>query len=98
MSRFRLTKPVLLFAILLLSSLPVHLPAAVAEMPQMKTEQLLSLQENPDWKIVDCRLNDAFNGWKLDGVKQGGHIPGATDFSANWLKADGKNNLAANRR
>ncbi|WP_240744234.1 sulfurtransferase [Desulfopila sp. IMCC35006] len=57
----------------------------------MKTEQLLSLQENPDWKIVDCRLNDAFNGWKLDGVKQGGHIPGATDFSANWLKADGKN-------
>lgn len=44
-----------------------------------------------DWVIVDTRENDAYNGWKLDGVKRSGHIKGATDFSASWLKADTKN-------
>lgn len=90
MSRFWLTKLVLLFVMMFMSHLPVHLFAAVADIPKMNTEELLSIQENPDWKIVDCRINDAFNGWKLDGAKQGGHIPGATDFSANWLKVNGK--------
>ncbi|WP_228721485.1 sulfurtransferase [Desulfosediminicola ganghwensis] len=67
--------------------IPLHVSAA---MQHIDTKKLLSIQENQDWQIVDCRLNDAFNGWKLDGVQQGGHIPGATDFSANWLKVDGK--------
>lgn len=44
-----------------------------------------------DWVVVDTRENDAFNGWKLDDVKRGGHIKGATDFSAAWLKIDDKN-------
>ncbi len=70
--------------------LPVDLLAAVADMPKMNTKKLLSMQKNPDWKIVDCRITDAFNGWQFDAVNQGGHIPGATDFSANWLKVDGK--------
>ncbi len=39
-----------------------------------------------DWVVVDTRLNDAFNGWQLDGVTRGGHLPGAVDFSANWLR------------
>lgn len=43
-----------------------------------------------EWVVVDTRLNDAFNGWKLDGVKRGGRIKGAQDFSANWLKVDKK--------
>jgi len=47
-----------------------------------------------DWIIVDCRTNDAFNGWALDGVSRGGHIPGAVDFSADWLKANDKEKLA----
>ena len=41
-----------------------------------------------NWVIVDTRINDAFNGWELDGVERGGHIKGAVDFSAGWLKAD----------
>lgn len=52
------------------------------------------LQENlgkSDWVIVDTRENDAFNGWKFDDVKRSGHIEGATDFSAAWLKVDDKN-------
>ena len=28
------------------------------------------------------------NGWKLDGIKRGGHLPGAVDFPANWLDSD----------
>lgn len=45
-------------------------------------------QGKKDWVVVDTRLNDAFNGWKLDGVARGGHIPGAVDFSANWLRVE----------
>lgn len=49
------------------------------------TETLKDKIEDPNWRVVDTRINDAFNGWKLDGVKRGGRIKGATDFSANWL-------------
>ncbi|WP_313756692.1 rhodanese-like domain-containing protein [Tissierella sp.] len=43
------------------------------------------------WVIVDTRINDAYNGWKLEGVERGGHIAGSVDFSANWLKLDVEN-------
>ncbi len=68
--------------------LPVHSIAGDNSLPPITTDKLVAIQKNSDWKIVDCRLNDAFIGWKLDGVQQGGHIPGATDFSANWLKIE----------
>ena len=54
------------------------------------TEDLKKNLKDDSWVIVDTRINDAFNGWKLDGVARGGHIEGATDFSANWLKVDVK--------
>ncbi|AKA72447.1 Rhodanese domain protein [Clostridium scatologenes] len=56
----------------------------------METKDFKDKVGKSDWVIVDTRSNDAFNGWKLDGVKKGGHIKGATDFSANWLKVDAK--------
>jgi len=90
-SRFLLTKLVLLFILLFVTRLPGNLHATTTDMSAVNTEKIFSLQGNPNWKIVDCRLSDAFNGWKLDGVRQGGHIPGAADFSANWLKVDIKN-------
>lgn len=45
--------------------------------------------------LVDTRANDVFIGWAVDGNLRGGHIPGATDFSARWLisEYDEKNNL-----
>jgi thiosulfate/3-mercaptopyruvate sulfurtransferase len=43
---------------------------------------------NEDWILVDTRATDAYNGWKLDGVKRGGHLPGAVDFPASWLDSD----------
>lgn len=41
--------------------------------------------------IVDARQNDAYIGWKLDGVSRGGHIEGAVDFAANWLDVENEN-------
>lgn len=57
----------------------------------ISTKDLQGKLENNDWVVVDTRENDAFNGWKLDEVKRGGHIKGATDFSAAWLKVEDKN-------
>jgi len=56
----------------------------------ISTKDLKAKLGNKDWIVVDTRINDAFNGWKLDGVARGGHIKGATDFSANWLKVSDK--------
>jgi len=56
----------------------------------ISTKTLQADISKKDWVILDTRENDAFNGWKLDGVKRGGHIKGATDFSASWLKVDAK--------
>jgi thiosulfate/3-mercaptopyruvate sulfurtransferase len=53
----------------------------------IKTDDMKANIGKDDWVIVDTRSNDAFNGWALDGVKRGGHIKGAVDFSAEWLKA-----------
>ena len=55
------------------------------------TKDLKAKLEDDSWVIVDTRINDAYNGWKLDGVSRGGHISGAVDFSANWLNVDNKN-------
>ncbi|MGL6104848.1 rhodanese-like domain-containing protein [Romboutsia sp.] len=52
------------------------------------TKDLESKLKDDSWVIVDTRINDAYNGWKLEGVERGGHIEGATDFSANWLEVN----------
>jgi len=57
----------------------------------ISTKELQEKSGKSDWVVVDTRENDAFNGWKLDDVKRGGHIKGATDFSAAWLKIEDKN-------
>lgn len=60
------------------------------EIKTLSTKELQEKISDSDWVIVDARSNDAFNGWKLDEAKSGGHIKGATDFSANWIKVDKK--------
>ena len=44
-----------------------------------------------NWVVLDTRENDEFNGWNIDNLERGGHIKGATDFSAAWLRVDCKN-------
>ena len=41
--------------------------------------------------LVDTRINDAYIGWKVNNISRGGHIPGAVDFSANWLDVEKEN-------
>lgn len=54
----------------------------------LKTEDLSKNLQDQNWVVVDARDTNAFNGWALDGVKRGGHIENAVDFSANWLKVE----------
>lgn len=70
---------------------PVEVAVPVVEdgYATIATEDLKANLGKADWVVVDTRQNDAFNGWKLDGVERGGHIKGATDFSALWLDTKG---------
>lgn len=61
------------------------------EVKSIGTDELRNKIETTGWVVVDTRINDAFNGWPQDGMKRGGHIKGAVDFSANWLKTEVKN-------
>jgi molybdopterin synthase sulfurtransferase len=38
-----------------------------------------------DVTIVDVRPTAAYNGWRLNGEKRGGHVPGAVSFPNAWL-------------
>lgn len=63
---------------------------ADTEIKTIATKELQDKLSDDSWVVVDTRINDAFNGWKLDEVERGGHIKGAVDFSANWLTVDSK--------
>ena len=60
------------------------------EVKTIATKELQDKLSDDSWVVVDTRINDAFNGWKLDEVERGGHIKGAVVFSANWLTVDSK--------
>ncbi|MGL5314493.1 MAG: rhodanese-like domain-containing protein [Peptostreptococcaceae bacterium] len=61
------------------------------ETKTVTTQELNEKLNDDSWVIVDTRINDAYNGWELDGVTRGGHIEGAVDFSANWLDVEADN-------
>ncbi|WP_291563966.1 MULTISPECIES: rhodanese-like domain-containing protein [unclassified Clostridium] len=84
-------------SLILILSLSIVLLAACGKKEESKVEttgKTISTSElkdkigKDDWVIVDTRESDAFNGWKFDEVTRGGHVKGATDFSASWLKVD----------
>ena len=57
---------------------------------KLSVDDVLEIRNDHDWVLVDTRATDAFNGWRLDGVHRGGHIPHAVDFPASWLEGDQK--------
>lgn len=65
--------------------------AVNVETKTVTTQELNEKLNDDSWVIVDTRINDAYNGWKLDGVARGGHIEGAVDFAANWLNVEADN-------
>lgn len=59
--------------------------------PFITLEEAKTYFEDDGYVFVDARINDAYNGWALDGINRGGHIPNAVDFSYNWLTVDTEN-------
>jgi len=72
---------------------PGHRAAALdiaTSAKKLSTADVVKIAADDDWVLVDTRPTDAFNGWALDGITRGGHLPGAVDFPAGWLDADEK--------
>jgi len=55
---------------------------------EVAAADVLKAVNDKNWVLVDTRPSDAYNGWRLDGMNCGGHLPGAVDFPANWLDCD----------
>jgi thiosulfate/3-mercaptopyruvate sulfurtransferase len=55
---------------------------------EISADDVSKAVNDKNWVLVDTRATDAYNGWKLDGVKRGGHLPNAVDFPASWLDSD----------
>jgi len=51
----------------------------------ISTEDLSQQLYDPGVTIVDVRPSAAYNGWRLNGERRGGHIPGAVSFPHAWL-------------
>jgi thiosulfate/3-mercaptopyruvate sulfurtransferase len=49
------------------------------------TGEAAKLLNRDDALFVDARDPNAFNGWKLNNEKRGGHIPEATNLAASWV-------------
>ncbi|MFW5832124.1 MAG: rhodanese-like domain-containing protein [Prolixibacteraceae bacterium] len=51
---------------------------------KISTEDLKALLDDGNVKIIDVRPVDAYNGWKLQNEKRGGHIKGAKSLPLKW--------------
>ncbi len=56
------------------------------KMKILSTTQVLDLVEDKSCNLIDVRLVDAYNGWKLRGEARGGHIKGAGSLPEKWTK------------
>jgi 3-mercaptopyruvate sulfurtransferase SseA len=57
-------------------------------MTAISTAELLDRLADPGVTVVDVRRMAAFNGWRLQGERRGGHIPGAVVFPRAWLASE----------
>ena len=60
---------------------------------ELTVTDVSNVLDDEDWVLVDTRETDAYNGWRLDRVERGGHLPGAVDFPAQWLDSDHKHKV-----
>ena len=51
---------------------------------EISTQKLLSVLGNTNTKIIDVRTVNAYNGWKINNEKRGGHIKGAKSLPIKW--------------
>jgi thiosulfate/3-mercaptopyruvate sulfurtransferase len=57
-------------------------------------DQVKSPNDRP-MMLIDARGDAEYNGWPLDGVTRGGHIPGALNIDYSWFYAKDKTILNA---
>jgi len=55
-------------------------------MKKISTEELFNTIDNPDVTVIDTRSVNAYNGWKENGEKRGGHIKGAKSLPVKWAQ------------
>ncbi len=51
---------------------------------EFTTEEVLNRTKDKNTVLVDARQIDAYNGWKLQDEKRGGHIEGAKSLPEKW--------------
>ncbi len=54
------------------------------ERKSFTTEEVLKLIKQQSILLIDARQIDAYNGWKLQNEKRGGHIQGAKSIPFKW--------------
>lgn len=57
---------------------------AQSSIKTLSTHEVSEQYLSKDTVVVDVRSPDAYNGWKENGEKRGGHIPGAKNLPAKW--------------
>lgn len=58
----------------------------MTKLNEVSTQELVNLLENKNTKLIDIRPIDAYNGWKMQNEKRGGHIKGAKSLALKWSK------------
>lgn len=56
------------------------------ELEKVDSAVLCKALKSENWKVIDTRNSCTFMGWCLNGEKKKGHIPGATDYAADWIR------------
>lgn len=53
---------------------------------QITTQELIKFTKNNKGFVIDTRPVDAYNGWKMQNERRGGHIKGAKSIPFKWTK------------
>lgn len=67
--------------------------AAPQEAIRKTRDQISNRLGSKDFIIIDARNDESYNGWKTDGEKRGGHIPGAVNIKYTWFYGPDKSIL-----
>ncbi len=53
--------------------------------PQISITEFLNIFQNKQTAVIDIRPVDAYNGWRMQDEKRGGHITGARSLPHKWI-------------
>ena len=59
---------------------------SIQDIKRISTSDLKEKIDEKNYKIIDIRSVEAYNGWRLKNEKRGGHIKNAKSLPFKWLK------------